>query len=78
MLGLINAWCNQQGMWLSAASFSKISHAKGSHVHYNIHPLSLNILAVTLEVTVRIFGISSANAAFKLSNTQDLKKTLLI
>lgn len=41
---------------LSAASFGKIPHSRGSHVHHNIHPLPLNILAATLEVIIRIFA----------------------
>lgn len=73
-LGVISARCNQQEMCLSAANFTKISHAKGSHVHHNINPLSLNILTVTLEVIIRILQISSANAALKLPDIQDLKK----
>lgn len=77
-VGCNQSWCSQKGMWLSAASFGKISVSRGSHVHHNIHPLSLNIVAETLEVIIRIFAISSENTEFKLSDIKDLKKTLLV
>jgi len=35
----VNVWCNQQGMWLSAANFRK--HCTLTHVRHNTHPLSL-------------------------------------
>lgn len=35
-VGEVNAWSNQQGMWLSVVS--KTSHTKGSQSHHNIHP----------------------------------------
>lgn len=50
MLNVSNA-C-EKGIWLSAASFGKIFHSRGSHVHHILHPLTLNILAATLEVII--------------------------